>query len=84
MRETVADLLAATKQRGGSTMIDWLVKDLPGKKPHPRLLPFLEEALKEAHALYLETENDSVSNSIFKGLPCWNNEVEEVFRKLAE
>ncbi len=84
MRETVADLLAATKERDAdSTVIDWLVKVLPEKKPHPRLLPFLEEALLKAHALYLEAEVNPGSDSIFKGLPCWNDEVEEVFRKLA-
>jgi len=83
MRETVADLLAATKQRGGSTMIDWLINTLPKKNPHPLPLPFLKEALIKAHSLYLKAEGDSESDSIFKGLPCWNDEVEEVFKRLA-
>jgi len=81
MRETVADLLAAMKQRGGSTMIEWLVTALPRKKLHPRLLPFLKEALIEAHTLYLESEENPGFESI-KGFPCWNDEVEAVFRKL--
>jgi hypothetical protein len=32
MRETVADVLAATKQRGGTTVIDWLVRALALEK----------------------------------------------------
>lgn len=84
MRETVADLLAATKERGdpNKTLIDWLIAALPIKKPHSRLLPFLKEALIDAHALYLKAEQDPNSDSIFKGFPCWNEQVEEVFRNL--
>lgn len=82
MLESVADLLAATKQRGGSTLIDWLVNIFPKKNPQPRLLPFLEEALISAHAFYLESEKNEDSSSIFRGLPCWNRDVEEVFRNL--
>ena len=85
MLESVADLLASTKQRAGSTLIDWLVNIFPKKHPHPRLLPFLEEGLKKAHAYYLESEENLDSErSIFKGLPCWNSDVEEVFSKLKE
>ena len=40
MLETVADLLAANKQRGGGTLIDYLVNIFPKQNPHPRLLPF--------------------------------------------
>lgn len=82
MMESVADLLAATKQRGGSTLIDWLVSVFPKKNPHPRLLPFLKEALIKAHAFYLESEKKEDASSIFKGLPCWNGAVEEIFRNL--
>ena len=82
MLETVADYLAATKQRGGSTIIDRLVHIYPKTKPHPRLIPYLEEGFKKAHAFYLLSEENPNSNSIFKGLPCWNSDVEEVFNKL--
>ncbi len=82
MLEAVADLLAATKQRGGSTLIDWLVKVFPTKNPHPLILPFLEEALIKSHAFYLDSEKNQDSDSIFKGFPCWNSDVEEVFLKL--
>jgi hypothetical protein len=82
MLEVVADLLAATKQRGGMTLLHWLAHVFPQRNPHPRLIPFLEKALKNAHALYLEADKRPYSDSIFKGLPCWNSELEEVFRKL--
>ncbi|MCE5317076.1 MAG: DUF5662 family protein [Parachlamydia sp.] len=77
MLEAVADILAATNQRGGTTPVDWLIKSITRKPPHHRLLPFIEEALKKAHALYLASEEDP--NSLFKGLPCWNSEVEALF-----
>ncbi|MBA2727999.1 MAG: hypothetical protein H0U49_07490 [Parachlamydiaceae bacterium] len=82
MLESVADLQASTKQRGGSTLIDWLVNNFPKKNPHPRLLPYLEEGLKMAHAFYLNCEENPGSDNIFKGLPCWDNDVEEMFNKL--
>lgn len=83
MLETVADLLAATKQRGGGTLINYLLHIFPKQHPHPRLLPFLEEALKKAHALYLRSEENPESEfRIFQGLPCWNGDVEDVFNKL--
>jgi len=81
MLESVADLLAATKQRGGSTLIDWLVNVFPKKQTHPYLLPFIEEGLKKAHAFYLESEENS-EYSLFRGLPCWNRDIEEIFSKL--
>lgn len=85
MLESVADLLASSKQRGGSTLIDWLVNNYPKKHPHPRLLPFFEEALIKAHAFYLESEENLDSKlRIFQGLPCWNSDVEEAFSKLKE
>lgn len=81
--ETTADLLAATKQRGGSTLIGYLLNIFPKQNPHPRLLPFLEDALKKAHAFYIESEKNPDSEySIFRGLPCWNQEVEKVFGHL--
>jgi hypothetical protein len=67
MLEIVADLLAATVQRGGGTVVDYLIHVFPKQNPHRRLLPFLEEALRKAHTL---------------GFPCWNREVEEVFNAL--
>ena len=85
MLEIVADLLAATKQRGGGTLIDYLIHIFPQQNPHPRLLPLLEEALKRAHAFYLESEKNKDSPfKLFQGLPCWNSDVEETFRKLKE
>lgn len=85
MLESVADIMASSKQRGGGTLIDWLVNSYPKKHPHPRLLPFFEEALIKAHALYLESEENSNSEfKLFQGLPCWNHDVEEVFSKLKE
>lgn len=78
MLELVADMLASTIQRGGTTPLDWLLKSFTRKPPHPRLLPFLEVALKRAHALYLESEK----NPLFKGLPCWNSDVEALFTML--
>ncbi len=83
MLESVSDLLASTKQRGGGTLIDWLVNSYPKKNPHPRLLPFFEEALKKAHAFYLDSEENPDSEyKIFQGVPSWNSDVEEVFRKM--
>lgn len=83
MLETVADLLAATKQRGGSTLIHYLTHVFPEQNPHPRLLPFLEEALRKAHAFYLDAEENPDSQfKLFQGLPCWNHDVEEVFHYL--
>jgi hypothetical protein len=82
MLEAVADLLAATKQRGGTTPIDWLIKSFTRKPPHHRLLPFLEEALIKAQALYLDSEEDP--ESLFKGLPCWNRDVEALFNDLKD
>lgn len=70
MLETTADMLAATKQRGGGPLTDWLVNVFPNSDPHPRLLPFLEEGLKKAHALFS------------KDLPCWNADVEKSFKNL--
>lgn len=85
MLETVADLLAATKQRGGGTLINYLVKIFPKQNPHQRLLPFLEDALKKAHAFHLDSEENPDSEfKLFQGLPCWNYDVEEVFSKLKE
>jgi hypothetical protein len=76
-------LLAATKQRGGGTMITYLINIFPKQNPHPRLLPFLEDALKKAHAFYLDSEENPDSEfKLFQGLPCWNRDVEEVFMKL--
>lgn len=83
MLEATADMLAATKQRGGGLLTDWLVNVFSKTNPHPRLIPFLGNGLRKAHAFYLESVKNSDSDSIFKGLPCWNNETEEVFRKLA-
>lgn len=82
MLETVSDLLASTKQRGGGPLIDRMIHVFPKTKPHPRLLPYLEEGLIKAHAFYLETLKKPDAESIFKGLPCWNNDLEEVFRTL--
>lgn len=83
MLEMTADLLAATKQRGGSTLINYLVNIFPKQNPHPRLLPFLEEALRKAHAFYLNSEENPDSEfKLFQGLPCWNDDVEEVFNTL--
>lgn len=82
MLEAVADLLAATKQRGGMTLTEWLLNHFPKKNPHPRLIPYLEEALIKAHAFYLENEVNPDSCAIFRGLPCWNQEIAELFSKL--
>lgn len=85
MLESVADLLASSKQRGGGTLIDWLVNNYPKKHPHPRLLPFFEEALRKAHAFYLDSEENPDSKyRIFQGLPFWNSDLEEVFSRLKE
>src|SRR5579862_1664086 len=85
MLETVADLLAASKQRGGSTLIHYLVHIFPKQNSHQRLLPFLEDALRKAHAFYLDSEGNPDSGfKLFQGLPCWNHDVEEVFSKLKE
>lgn len=85
MLETVADLLAATKQRGGGTLLEYLVNIFPKQHPHPRLLLLIEETLKKAHAYYQESEENPDSEyKLFQGLPCWNQDVEEVFAKLKE
>lgn len=85
MLETVADLLAATKQRGGGTLINYLINIFPKQNPHQRLLPYLEDALKTAHAFYLDgEENPNSEYKLFQGLPCWNQDVEEVFIKLQD
>lgn len=85
MLETVADLLAATKQRGGGTLIDYLINIFPKQNPHLRLLPFIEDALRKAHTFYLDSEENLDSEfKLFQGLPCWNSDVEEVFTKLKE
>jgi hypothetical protein len=83
MFETVTDLLAASKQRGGATLIEYLTQIFPNQNPHPRLLPYLEEALKKAHGFYLDSEeNPDSPYKLFQGLPCWNSEVEKVFSDL--
>lgn len=69
MLETVADWLAASKQRGGGTVTEYLVHSFPKKHYDPRLLPYLEEALVKAYSL---------------GFPCWNSDVERIFRDLAQ
>ena len=79
MLESASDLLASTKQRGGGTLINYLINVFPKKNPHPRLIPYLEEALMEAQSLY---ENNP--DGLFKGLPCWNNDVKIVFDRLKE
>jgi hypothetical protein len=85
MLETVADLLAANKQRGGGTLINYLVNIFPKQNPHQRLLPYLEDALKKAHAFHLDSEENPNSEfKLFQGLPCWNHDVEDVFTKLKE
>lgn len=85
MLETVADLLAATKQRGGSTLIDYLINIFPKQNPHPRLIPHIEEALKKAHAFHLDSEENPHSEyKLFQGIPCWNPDVEAVFTELKE
>jgi hypothetical protein len=83
MREMVADLLAAAKERGGFSTIDWLINVFPKQGPHPRLIPFLQGALIQAHAHYLEAEKDPSSDSIFRGFPCWNHQVEEALKQCA-
>ena len=82
MLEAVADLLAATKQRGGTTLTDWLLNDFPKKNPHPRLIPYLEEALIKAHGFYQECEIKGDRSHLFSGLPCWNDKIAELFSKL--
>ena len=82
MLEVVADLLAATKQRGGTTLTDWLLNHFPNKNPHPRLIPYLEEALIKAHTFYLEGKANPDSNNIFRDLSCWNEEIAELFSEL--
>jgi len=83
MLETTADMLAATKQRGGGLLTDWLVNVFAKSNPHPRLIPFLRNGLKAAHEFYLESTTHADSDSLFKDLPSWNSEVEEVFKRLA-
>lgn len=82
MLEATADWLAASKQRGGCTVIDYLLTAFPQKNYDLRLLPYLEEALIKGQVLYLKSEADPASNSLFKGFPCWNSEVEMMFRNL--
>jgi hypothetical protein len=82
MLEAVADLLAATKQRGGTTLTDWLLNHFPKKNPHPRLIPYLEEALIKAHSYYLESEKNPDSYPIFRGFPCWNQEIATLFKSI--
>jgi hypothetical protein len=85
MLEVVADLLAANKQRGGGTLIYYLINIFPKQNPHPRLLPFLEDALRKAHAFHVDSEENPDSEfKLFQGLPCWNHDVEVVFNKLKE
>lgn len=85
MRETVADLLAATKQRGGATLIEYLTTIFPKQNPHPRLLPYIEDALRKAQAFHEDSEKNPDSKfQLFRGLPCWNCAVEEVFKQLKE
>lgn len=81
MRESVADILAAARQRGGYSTIQWLTNVFPKHKPHYRLIPFFQEALIKAHALYLKAEEDPSSENTF--YPCWNEEIEEIFKKCA-
>lgn len=80
MRESVADWLAASKQRGQGSILYYLINIFPKKDIHPRLIPFLEEALLTAHGLYLQSEENS--ESLFKDLPCWNSDVEAAFTQL--
>jgi Family of unknown function (DUF5662) len=83
MLEMVADLLAANKQRGGGTMINYLVNIFPKQNPHKNLLTYLEDALRKAHVFHLDSEENPDSEfKLFKGLPCWNQDVEEIFIKL--
>lgn len=82
MLEVVADWLAASKQRGGGTLIDYLINVFPKKNHDPRLLPYLENALIKAHDLYLKSEEDPTS--LFKGFPCWNSDVAKVFQDLKD
>lgn len=83
MLETVTDWLAATKQRGGGTLIHYLLHVFPHQNPHPRLLPHLEASLKKAHAFYLDSEENPDSEyKLFQGLPCWNSDIEAVFFNL--
>lgn len=85
MFESVADWLSSTKQRGGGTLLDYLVNILSKQKPHHRLLPYMEEALKIAHVYYLDSEENPNSDYLlFQGLPCWNEDVEEAFIKMYE
>lgn len=81
MLEVVADNLAATKQRGGGPLTDRLVH-IHKSDVHPRLVPFLEEGFIRAHTLYLEAEANPEVDSIFKGMPCWNDKAAEAFSKL--
>lgn len=80
MRESVADWLAASKQRGHGTVIYYLVNIFPKKNFHLGLIPYLEEALITAHGLYLQSKENP--NSIFNGFPCWNSDVEAAFNQL--
>ncbi len=84
MLEVVADWLAASKQRGRGSLIDYLTQVFPKKNHDPRLLPYLKGALIKAHGLYLESDEDPASDSLFKGFPCWNSDVEKIFLVLQE
>lgn len=85
MLETVSDLLASSKQRGGETIIYYLINILPNHRPHQRLLPYIEEGLRKAHSFYLDGEENPDSDyKLFQGLPCWNADVEAVFIKMKD
>lgn len=58
------------------------VTHFPNKNPHPRLIPYLEEALIKAHAFYLEGKANPNSNNIFRDFSCWNEDIAELFSKL--
>lgn len=75
MLETVADWLACAKQRGGGGVLDHLLKVFPKRNYDPRLFPYLENALKKAHALHVQNV------TLFLDYPCWNTEVEKMFRE---
>ncbi|CRX39207.1 hypothetical protein [Estrella lausannensis] len=80
--ESVADWLAVTKQRGGSTISCSLISNFTKNNPHPRLIPFLKEALIKAHVHYLDSKQNPDTANIFANLPCWSKEVEEFFESL--
>lgn len=85
MLETVADLLTATKQRGGGTLINYLINIFPKQSPQQLLIHFIEDALKKAYTFHLDSEvNHDSKFKLFQGLPCWNYQVEETFNRLKE